>query len=161
MAPLLDLIAADDFDRHEIVDVILHQSSASGLRDLSPNSVQLRRMASRARRQDVQYTTIVGTGSPVSPAQADRVRRMLQTLDGRSKIFRLIRPRIDPLVTGFDEIVRGKGDGVVAADHATIDDVEDIVTFDLAHGQLVRPLPGRTTNPVWDVIAERLQQVRQ
>ena len=119
MPPLLDLVWKGDFDKTDFVDVVLHQPSAAGLRDLIPGSKQLRTMASRPRRVDVKYTTIVGTGSPVSDSQTEKLSEILRSIDGRSRVFRLIRPRVQPLVDGLDELVRGKGDGVVRADHAT------------------------------------------
>ncbi len=157
MPPLLDLVTSGDFDKVDVVDLILHQPSSAGLKDLAPGSRQLNRMNARRRRDDIRYTTIVGTGSPVSDSQAKKLSRVLQSIDKRSSLFRLVRPRIEPMLGGWDEIVRGKGDGVVAARHATIEGVADIVTFDLSHGEIIRPIVGSNHQPVWETILDRLK----
>ena len=110
---MLDLFADRRIDAGEIVDVLLHQPSAPGLRELAPGSDFLRRLSERPRRADVRYTNFVGTESPVSEEEVNKLSAALQRLDRKSKTVRLLEPRIRPLLGSFDELADGKGDGVV------------------------------------------------
>lgn len=157
MPPLLDLVSKGKFDLRDVVDVVTHQNSSAGVRDMQPGSKQLEEMASRPRRADVRYTTIVGTGSPIAQEHVERLGKMLRSIDEKSTAFQLMSPRIRPLIDGFDELMRGKGDGAVAADKAVIEGVSDIVRFDLSHAELIRPVVGQDRQPVWDEIRKRLE----
>lgn len=160
LPPLLDLFTKGDFDANDLVDVILHQPSALGLRDLVPGSEFLQRMSARPSRKDVAYTCIVGTGSPVTDDQATRLRAALRRLNRNSSVVRLIRPRIRPLMESFDEMARGKGDGVVAADRAIIKGQHDVVRIDVSHFGMIRPIDGRSDHPVWQIVTERLDALK-
>lgn len=160
LPPLLDLFTAADFDANDLVDVILHQPSAPGLRDLVPGSEFLQRMAARPSRKDVAYTCIVGTGSPVNDDQATQLRNALRRLDRDGSVVRLIRPRIRPLLESFDELAHGKGDGVVAADRATIKGQDDVVRIDVSHFEMIRPINGRSDHPIWQIVTQRLEALK-
>lgn len=156
MPPLLDLVSKGEFDLRDVVDVVTHQPSAASLRELEPGSEFLRSLAERDRRADVRYATMAGTGSPISESRVEKIGTRLRSVDNKSRIFRLLSPRIQPLVDGFDELMRGKGDGVVAADRAVIEGVVDSSEFDLSHGEIIRPTTG-TEQPVWAAILKRLR----
>lgn len=160
LPPLLDLFTSGDFDSNDLVDVILHQPSAPGLRDLIPESEFLQQMSSRPRRRDVAYTCIVGTGSPVDDAQTTQIREALRRLDRDGSVVRLIRPRIQPLMQSFDEMSRGKGDGVVAAERASIQGQQDVVSVNISHFEMIRPIAGRSDHPVWPIVTERLDALK-
>ena len=157
LPPLLDFFAEGKVDSSDIVDVLLHQPSAPGMRELAPESAFLTKLQSRPRRGDVRYTAIVGTGSPVSETEVAKLRAALQRLDEKSTTLRLLRPRIQPLLQSFDELVRGKGDGVVAVDRATIEGVRDVVSVELSHIDFFRIKRNGAQQPVWDAILERLK----
>ncbi|QDT09050.1 alpha/beta fold hydrolase [Planctomycetes bacterium K23_9] len=158
LPPLLDLFAEGKVDSGDLVDVILHRPSAPGLRDLAPQSPYLTELHQRKIRPNIRYTTIIGTGSPVTQDEVNRLRSTLLKLDQDGSVVRLIRPRIQPLLHSFDELVQGKGDGVVAAVHATIQGVDDIVTVPLSHVDMFTPLQGNQPQPVWSAILERIEQ---
>ena len=157
LPPLLDFFVDGNVDSQDLVDVILHKPSAPGLRELAPESKFLTELASRKRRPGTKYTTIVGTGSPVSADEVRQLRETLQRLDQEGSMLRLIRPRIQPLLQSFDELVEGKGDGVVAVDRAVIDGVEDVVTVDVTHIDMFSPTTNRA-QPVWNAILNRLKK---
>ena len=157
LPPLLDLFSSGEFDSGNLIDVILHQPSAPGLKALAPESAFLTKLADRKRSPGVKYTTIVGTGSPITEAEVAKLRRVLQKLDDQSSAMRLIRPRIQPLLQSFDELVQGKGDGVVAASRATIDGEKDIVSVPISHVEFFNQPRQGQKQPVWNAILERLQ----
>ena len=158
LPPLLDLFAERSLDTQDLVDVLLHQPSAPGLRELAPESKFLTDLAARPRKPGVRYTTIVATGSPVTEEEVANLRATLQRLDQEGSVLRLIRPRIQPLLQSFDELARGKGDGVVAVDRATIGGVDDIVSVELSHIDVISsPKPGQS-QPVWGAVLERVDR---
>ncbi|MGB7346560.1 MAG: hypothetical protein WBD20_20230 [Pirellulaceae bacterium] len=158
LPPLLDFFAEGQVDSSDLVDVILHRPSAPGLRDLAPGSDFLTTMQTRQPKAGVRYTTIVGTGSPVSADEADQLRQTLQRLDKDGSMVRLIRPRIAPLLDSFDELAKGKGDGVVAASHAKIAGVDDVVSVELSHVDMLSPPKNGQTQPVWQAILQRIKK---
>ena len=122
-----------------------------------PGSPFLKQLAERPLRDDVRYTTILGTGSPLDQQELVRLQQALRELDQEGSLVRLIRPRIQPLLESFDELVSGKGDGAVAAARATIPGVDDIVIVNRSHGELLSSPARGETQPVWQAILTRIE----
>lgn len=165
LPPLLNLFANGEFDVGDVSALILHAPSSPELRDIAPGSDFLISLNSRAPRRDVRYTSIIGTGSPVDASTVRTIQQTFQQLERRDGFVRLIRPRIEPLMEGFDELARGRGDGIVAANKAAMDSTEDVVTVELSHFELVRPVAESSTaenslHPVWDLVMDRLDRCR-
>ena len=160
LPPLLDLFTAGDFDAQDLMDVILHQPSSPGLRDLVPQSEFLQRLNARPRRENLAYTNIIGTGSPIDDQTVLGIRDTLRRLDQDGSLVRLIRPRIAPLLDSFDELARGRGDGVVSVKHATIDGVKNTIQVDISHFEMIREMEGSHDQPVWNTIVESLSQAK-
>jgi pimeloyl-ACP methyl ester carboxylesterase len=158
LPPLLDFFAEGKVDSGDLVDVILHRPSAPGLQDLAPGSPYLQQIRQRKRLPGVRYTTIVGTGSPVSEQEVAGLRSTLQKLDQDGSMVRLIRPRIAPLLNSFDELAQGKGDGVVAVENAKIDGVSDVVAVPLSHIDMFAPTKDGQPHPVWSAVLERVRK---
>ncbi len=158
LPPLLDFLSGESIETEDLVDLLLHQPSDAGIRDLAPSSVFLRKLNSRPLRPDVRYTTILGTKSPVDAETFDQLQEMLRSLDREGSVMRLIRPRIAPLLAEeFPELESGKGDGVVATANATIQGVDDIVEVEVTHFDMVEHSDGGQTHPIWDILQKRLQ----
>jgi len=161
LPPLLNLFANGEFGPGDVSDVILHTPSSPELRDIAPGSEFLTSLNSRLPRRDVRYTSIIGTGSPIDASTVHSIQHTFQQLERRDGFVRLIRPRIEPLMEGFDELARGRGDGIVAANRAVMEASEDIVRVELSHFDLVRPIDPElaaegNTHPVWDLVMDRL-----
>ena len=156
LPPLLDLFAERKLDAGDVVDVLLHQPSSPGMRELAPGSKFLRTLNSRPRRADVEYTAIVGSRSPMTTEQLNRIRDTLRDARENSGLLRLLEPRIQPLLQSFDELERGKGDGIVAINRAKMAGVEDVVEVDICHTDYFRAPVGTQSQPVWEAVLERL-----
>ncbi|MFK8111327.1 MAG: lipase family alpha/beta hydrolase [Rubripirellula sp.] len=157
MPPLLDLFSSGDFDANDLVDVILHQPSAHGLKDLIPGSEFLQKLESRPRREDVAYTNIVGTFSPFDDESTRQLITALRQLDQDGSLVRLVKPRIAPLLDSFEELSDGQGDGVVAVKRALIDkDLDSAIRLKVSHFQMVRAME-QTPHPVWNAVLDRLR----
>lgn len=159
LPPLMDALTAERFRIDDITDVLIHTPTSPGLRDLSPGSDFLVEMATRPSRPTVHVTSIAGHGSPVPAHRIDELQDLFRDLAQKDRFIQLIRPRIAPLIDGFDELARGRGDGVVSVASATAQDSEDVVLVDLSHLELVRPVLGRQTHPVWEAVLARLKQL--
>ncbi|WP_419194697.1 lipase family alpha/beta hydrolase [Novipirellula herctigrandis] len=157
LPPMLDLFSEGRLDAEDLVDVLLHRPSEAGIRDLQPSSEFLNELRRRPLRPNVRYTTIVGTASTVSAPELDVLRQTLVDLDKDGSLFRLIRPRIAPLLGGFDELVEGKGDGVVAVENAVIQGVADIVKVPSTHFEFFRRDADSRTQVVWEAILNRIE----
>jgi len=157
MPPLLEMFTERTFDVSQVIDVILHQPSSPGMRELVPDSAFLRELNARPRRADVRYTNIVGTYSVLTPQQVEKIHEALNRLKESSTTLQLLQTRVRPLLESFDELARGRGDGVVAVQRATMEGVADVVLVNVSHGNFFLPPRGEQTQPVWDIILQRLQ----
>ena len=104
---------------------------------------------------------MIGTGSPVDDQMALGIRDTLRRLDQDGSLVRLIRPRIAPLLGSFDELSRGRGDGVVSVERAMLDGIDNTIKVDLSHFDMIRaierPDVQRPDNqPVWDATVKGL-----
>ena len=158
LPPMLNLVSGDELSASSLMDVLLHQPTSRGLRDLQPGSEQLKIMAARRRNESVLYTNVVGTGSPADQSDVDALRDTLTELDRDGSVIRLIRPRIRPLLEEFDELIEGKGDGVVSVKNATLTGVDHFVSVPLAHGQMFRSTKGLSPHPVWRAVLDGLSR---
>ncbi|HBV65747.1 MAG TPA: hypothetical protein DEF45_22315 [Rhodopirellula sp.] len=166
LPPLMNLIAKGEFGVGEVSDVILHTHSSPELRDIAPGSAFLEELNARDNRPDVRYTSVIGTGSPMDATTVAKIQQTFRQLESRDGFIRLIRPRIEPLLSGFDELVGGRGDGIVAAESAAMPSTSDLVRVDLSHFELVRPLSAqpaseKVTHPVWQVVIDRVARCCQ
>ena len=166
LPPLMNLFAKGEFRVGEVSDLILHAPSSPELRDIAPGSVFLNALTARGSRADVRYTSVIGVGSPVNAALVEEIQKAFRQLESRDGFIRLIRPRIEPLLSGFDELVRGRGDGIVAAESAAMAATSDLVKVDLSHFELVRPIGGQAAmhnvqHPVWQVVIDRVARCCQ
>jgi len=77
-------------------------------------------------------------------------------------LLRFVRPRIRPLMSSFDELSNGKGDGMVACKSAKIPGCEDCVMVPVTHLEMVRRTPRFPVDqphPVWEIVVERLERI--
>ena len=163
LPPLMNLFAKDDFGVGDLKDVILHTPSSPELRDIAPESAFLRQLNARDNRPNVQYTSVIGVGSPVDSRTVARIQHAFRQLEQRDGFVRLIRPRIEPLLNGFDELIDGQGDGIVSAESAAMASTSDLVRVDLSHFELVRPLSAQSVSdeaghPVWRIVIDRVNR---
>jgi pimeloyl-ACP methyl ester carboxylesterase len=166
LPPLMNLFAKGEFGVADVNDVILHTPSSPELRDIAPGSDFLKELNARDNRSDVRYTSVIGIGSPMDATTVAKVQQTFRQLESRDGFVRLIRPRIEPLMNGFDELVGGRGDGIVAAESAAMGSTSDLVRVDLSHFELVRPLSGlpaseKADHPVWQIVIDRISRCCQ
>lgn len=156
LPPVADLLSTETDDAGGIVDVLLHRPSAASMRDLMPGSSFLTELNSRPRRDDVRYTSIIGTASPLSASDVDKLRQLLESMDQPGTLLRLIRPRIRPLLESFDELTAEKGDGIVSVSSARLPGIDDNIEVPVSHFEMIRKDEGGRDS-VLDLLLDRLK----
>jgi pimeloyl-ACP methyl ester carboxylesterase len=134
----------------------VHDSVVDGLGEaadeLCPGSEFLDELNSRRRNPSVHYSVILGTGARFSEAELDWVRQSvlekLATVPGARRGAN----RLDSLLDDLDELVEGKGDGVVAVARGRLDGVADTLVLPFGHLAV-------TGEPATDVIRQVQQAV--
>jgi pimeloyl-ACP methyl ester carboxylesterase len=101
--------------------------------DLCPDSEFLRELNARPRNSSVRYSILLGTGARLDDAQLAWIRKSLcESLakvpgaDGGAE-------RLEAILSDIDELVEGKGDGVVAVKRGRLLGVEDTLVLPFGH----------------------------
>jgi pimeloyl-ACP methyl ester carboxylesterase len=114
--------------RDSIVDGL---GEAAG--DLCPQSDFLTELNARPLNPRVRYTVLLGTGARLSEGQVawirDSVCESLAKLPGGARSAQ----DLEALLADIDELVEGKGDGIVAVKRGRLDGVADTVVIPFSH----------------------------
>jgi pimeloyl-ACP methyl ester carboxylesterase len=97
--------------------------------DLVPGSPFLTTLNERPRHPDVRYAIFLGTGAAVSENEMDWIRTAVDKSKGRMPGA----GRLNSLLADMEEIVDGKGDGIVAVKRGRLDGVDDVVVLPFGH----------------------------
>jgi len=101
--------------------------------DLKPSSPFLEELNARPRNPQVRYAVFLGTGASVSQREMDWIRSGLRKTSGRCPGLSRCTSKLDTLLADMEELVDGKGDGVVAVKRGRLEGVADIVILPFGH----------------------------
>lgn len=118
--------------------------------DLEPGSVFLAKLNRRGRNPNVKYSILTGTSAPISSQDMKAVRGRLSQLSSRSRWVKFMVSNLDNNLARLDEVVDGRGDGVVSYKRARLNGVDDIVALRFGHNH---PIATKRTGD-----AERVHQ---
>jgi hypothetical protein len=107
--------------------------------DLQPDSPFLKELNARGRNPRVHYSLLLGTGGQLSAHAVDELRRHVADAKKRSRFLRFLGPKIDRVLDDPDELIYGKGDGVVAVKRGRLDGVDDTLSLDFNHLAMGQP----------------------
>jgi hypothetical protein len=101
--------------------------------DLCPNSDFLRELDSLPRNPHIRYTIFLGTGARLTDAQLTWIRSSV--CDSLAKLpgGENSAERLEAMLNDIDELVEGKGDGVVAVKRGRLEGVTDTVVLPFGH----------------------------
>ena len=125
--------------------------------DLVPGSPFLEELNARPRNPKIQYAVFLGTGASVSEDEMDWMRTALQKTSGRCPGFRGCTGKLDGLLSDMEEIVDGKGDGIVAVKRGRLDGVDDIVILPFGHLSCTGKAESDTIRQVQSELLARLK----
>jgi pimeloyl-ACP methyl ester carboxylesterase len=101
--------------------------------DLQPDSVFLHELNGFGVNPKVQYSILLGSGAMLGEETLAELRRQVARAAKSNRFARFIQPQLDRVLADGDELVRGKGDGVVAVKRGRLEGVEDTVVLDFDH----------------------------
>lgn len=107
--------------------------------DLRPDSEFLKRLNGLQRNPRVRYSLLLGSGAPLSQHAVDELRQHVADAKKQHRFIQLLGPKIDRILNDPDELVYGKGDGVVALKRGQLEGVDDVLTLDFHHLSIGRP----------------------
>jgi pimeloyl-ACP methyl ester carboxylesterase len=100
--------------------------------DLVPGSPFLTTLNGRSRNPRVDYSIFLGTGAAVSQDEMNWMRAALEKT-GKCPGFATCTGKLEDLLSDMEEIVDGKGDGVVAIKRGRLEGVDDVVILPFGH----------------------------
>jgi pimeloyl-ACP methyl ester carboxylesterase len=101
--------------------------------DMCPNSPFLTELNSRPRNSHVRYTVLLGTGGCLEEAQVCWMRKCVRERLAKCPGAKKSAKQIDAVLSDIDELVAGKGDGVVAIKRGRLDGVSDTLVMPFGH----------------------------
>jgi hypothetical protein len=126
--------------------------------DLQPGSDFLRTLNAGERNRKVRYSLFLGTAGPLSPQQLQLLPNTLERLAQHSPAIQLVRPQLQDILTDFDEVLAGRGDGVVAVKRGQLQGVADTVLLNFTHLGPTGNNPSEGDRELYEAIRLRLRQ---
>jgi len=126
--------------------------------DLLPGSPFLTQLNARQRNPDVHYAIFLGTGATVSTEEMDWLRKKLQQTADHIPGLSQPATKLKTLLAEMDELIDGKGDGVVAVKRGRLDGVEDVVVLPFGHLSVTGKTQDQAVREVQTALLARLQE---
>jgi pimeloyl-ACP methyl ester carboxylesterase len=101
--------------------------------ELCPNSPFLNELNGRPRNPRVRYTIVLGTGALVNEAQLLWIRHSIRECLAKLPGTEANVERLDAILSDVDELVDGRGDGVVAVKRGRLQGVSDTLVMPFGH----------------------------
>jgi pimeloyl-ACP methyl ester carboxylesterase len=101
--------------------------------ELRPDSEFLLELNGRPRNPDIRYSILLGTGARLDDAQLAWIRKSV--CESLAKVPGAGRraDRLEEILNDIDELVEGKGDGVVAVKRGRLEGVDDTLVLPFGH----------------------------
>jgi pimeloyl-ACP methyl ester carboxylesterase len=125
--------------------------------DLVPGSPFLTELNAYTRNPKVNYSLFLGTGASISEGEVKWIRSALQKTGGRCPGICNCTDKFDDLLADMEEIIDGKGDGVVALKRGRLDGVDDIVILPFGHLSCTGAPESDVVRQVQDELLRRLR----
>ncbi|MEK6248423.1 MAG: alpha/beta hydrolase [Planctomycetales bacterium] len=111
----------------------VHDGLNEARQDLEPGSQHMKDLAGLQRNPQVRYTILLGTRAPASRQQLDTVREVVRNASEKHRLAKLFGPKLDGWLADMEEVIDGKGDGMVAIKRGRLEGVDDTVLLPFGH----------------------------
>lgn len=138
--------------RDSIVDGLGEAAS-----DLCPKSEFLTELNSRPLNPHIRYSVFLGTGARLSESQAAWIRESVCDCLAKCPGGDRSAKELDMLLADIDELVEGKGDGVVAVKRGRLEGVDDTLILPFGHIAVTGEPNSQLLHDVQRVVLERVQ----
>jgi pimeloyl-ACP methyl ester carboxylesterase len=146
-------------DRPSGIDWFAH-SIADGLgearHDLEPDSVFLQQLNRRSRNPEVKYVIFLGSRGGGPSTLLKQAQRPLESLSERSEWVRILCSKQERQLRDMDEMVAGRGDGVVSVARGRLEGVDDVRVLKFRHDSVISRGASDDSPQVWRQIAQCL-----
>lgn len=126
--------------------------------DLRPDSPFLKELNALPRNPAVRYSLLLGSGAALSEQTVAQLRQRVAEAEERHRLIKLLGPKIDRVLSDGDELIHGKGDGVVAVKRGRLEGVADALVLDFNHLSMGQPPETGGQRQLREEILKRLQQ---
>lgn len=127
--------------------------------DLAPGSRFLTTLNARERNPRIRYAIFLGTHAAVTDHESRALRGLLRKSLVRVEWLGGHADDIDATLAEMDELIEGKGDGVVSVESGRLDGVEDVVILPFDHVNCTGE-PRDENDPAHKVRAEVLARLQ-
>jgi pimeloyl-ACP methyl ester carboxylesterase len=124
--------------------------------ELRPGSAFLDELNSRSRNPHVEYTVILGTGARMSEGEMLWIRESVVAKLAEVPGAERGAKRLDSLLADLDELLAGKGDGVVAVKRGRLEGVDDTLVIPFGHLAVTGDADCDAVRQVQAAVLERL-----
>jgi hypothetical protein len=139
----------------------MHDSIVDGLGEaadeLCTNSEFLKNLNGRPRNPRVRYSIILGTGAIMTEGQLLWIRESVRECLAKLRSVNEDADRLDTILSDIDELVEGKGDGVVAVKRGRLEGVSDTVIMPFGHVAVTGEAKDSTIKSVHQAVFDRVR----
>jgi pimeloyl-ACP methyl ester carboxylesterase len=125
--------------------------------DLRPNSAFLRELNARSLHPRVRYSILLGTNACLNEAQAVWIRESVCDQIAKLPGGDAGAERLATLLSDIDELVDGKGDGIVAVKRGRLDGVADTLVMPFGHVSVTGEPSNEVVRSVQQAVLERVR----
>jgi pimeloyl-ACP methyl ester carboxylesterase len=125
--------------------------------ELRPDSKFLRDLNSQRRNPRVRYTVLLGTGARFDEEQVAWIRDSLCERLAKVPGANGGAERLAAILSDIDEVVEGKGDGIVAVKRGRLEGVADTLVMPFGHMAVTGKPCNETLRQVQQIVLQRVQ----
>ncbi len=120
-------------DRARWATAAIEDGLADAQIDLQPGSLFLATLNARPRNPRIRYSVFLGDVAHLTAGELAAARRLLSKAGQSCRWIQFFGSRVDEWLADLDEVIDGRGDGVVALKRGRLEGVEDTVIRHFSH----------------------------
>ena len=158
----MDLIEYITCDRRREEAGFIYGSIVDGLAeatdDMTPDSNFLRQLNARPRNTKVRYSIFLGSDAPLDQNTLKRTRQCLAHVSAHCSWIREMKSQLKSNLPELDELVAGRGDGIVSVRRGRLEGVDDLFIGGFDHNSVLSSTPTSNAIKARDQIIAKLSE---